>query len=193
LIRSNLLGNKESESYSDEDGLSQSSQAKDWSAKLCKQWMGAAPDLAGTLYIDGHVRVYNGSQTKLPRHHVARQRLCLRATTDYWVNAMDGQPFFVVNTAVDPGLIQVLGNEIVPRLENDIPNQPDADQLAEDPLLHRFTVVFDREGYSPKLFSRMKKKRIACLSYHKFPGDDWSEDEFITYAVELINQQIVKL
>ncbi len=173
--------------------LSQSSQAKNWSANLCQRWMGAAPELAGTLYIDGHVRVYNGSQTKLPRHHVARQRLCLRATTDYWVNAMDGQPFFVVNTAVDPGLIQVLEKEIVPRLENDIPNQPNADQLAEDPLLHRFTVVFDREGYSPKLFSRMKKKRIACLSYHKFPGDDWSEDEFTTYAVELVNQEIVKL
>jgi len=173
--------------------LSQSEQAQQWGADLCQQWMDAAPELAGTLYIDGHVRVYNGSQTKLPRHHVARQRLCLRATTDYWVNAMDGQPFFVVNTAVDPGLIQVLENEIVPRLENDVPNQPGKAQLDADPLLHRFTVVFDREGYSPKLFSRMKKKRIACLSYHKFPGEDWSKDEFTDYEVAMANQEIVKL
>jgi hypothetical protein len=43
------------------------------------------------------------------------QRLCLRATTDYWVNAMDGQPFFVVDQVVDPGLIQVIEHEIVPR------------------------------------------------------------------------------
>jgi len=45
--------------------------------------MNAAPEHAGTLYIDGHVRVYNGHQTKLPRHYVARQKLCLRATSDY--------------------------------------------------------------------------------------------------------------
>ncbi|MCG6868153.1 MAG: hypothetical protein LJE91_05305 [Gammaproteobacteria bacterium] len=43
------------------------------------------------------------------------QRLCLRATTDYWVNAMDGQPLCVVNQVVDPGLIQVIEHEIVPR------------------------------------------------------------------------------
>jgi len=46
---------------------------------------GGRPEQAGVLYIDGHVRVDNGSQTQLPRHYVARQRLCLRATTDYWV------------------------------------------------------------------------------------------------------------
>jgi hypothetical protein len=30
------------------------------------------------------------------------QRLCLRATTDYWVNAMDDQPLFVVNHLTPP-------------------------------------------------------------------------------------------
>jgi hypothetical protein len=111
--------------------------------------MAAAPEQAGVLYIDGHVRVYNGAQTQLPRHYVARQRLCLRATTDYWVNAMDGQPFFVVNQVVDPGLIQVIEQDIVPRLEQQVPAQPDASTLQADPLAHRFTLVFDREGYSP--------------------------------------------
>jgi hypothetical protein len=71
-----------------------------------------------------HVRVYHGSQTELPRHYVSREKLCLRATVDYWVNAMDGQPFFVVNKAVDPGLLQVMEKEIVPRLESEVPGQP---------------------------------------------------------------------
>jgi hypothetical protein len=53
--------------------------------------------------------------------------------------------FLVVSQAVDPGLLQVLECDIVPRLENDVPNQPSSDQLEADPLLHRFTVVFDRE------------------------------------------------
>jgi len=128
--------------------LSKTGQPEQWSAALAQRWMQAAPEQAGVLYIDSHVRVYNGEQTKLPRHYVARQRLCLRATTDYWVNAMDGQPFFVVNQVVDPGLITVIENDILPRLDRDVPGQPSAAALATDPLLHRFTVVFDREGVS---------------------------------------------
>jgi len=156
-----------------------------WSAALCERWMGAAPEQAGVLYIDGHVRVYNGGQTRLPRHYVARQRLCLRATTDYWVNAMDGQPFFVVNQVVDPGLIRVVEQEIVPRLEQRLPVQADREALAADPLHHRFTLVFDREGYSPDFLKRMKAQRIACLTYHKFPGEDWPEEEFLPAQVRL--------
>ncbi len=83
-----------------------------WGAYLCRQWMQAETDACGVFYIDGHVRVYHGAQTKLPRHHVSREKLCLRATVDYWVNAMGGQPFFFINKAVDPGLCQVLEHEI---------------------------------------------------------------------------------
>ena len=106
--------------------------------------MAEAPDSAGILYIDGHVRVYNGKQTELPRHYVSRQKLCQRATVDYWINAIDGQPFFVINKAVDPGLLQVLEEEIVPRLERDVPAQPrlfeqDADKTN---CLHRPTINF---------------------------------------------------
>jgi hypothetical protein len=173
--------------------LAQDDQPEQWSAELCERWMAAAPEQAGVLYIDGHVRVYNGSQTKLPRHYVARQRLCLRATTDYWVNAMDGQPFFVINQVVDPGLIQVLEKEIVPRLNQRVPAQLDSEQLDANPLRHRFTLIFDREGYSPALFSRMKKQRIACLTYHKFPADDWSEEEFSPHRVRLASGEIVTM
>ena len=63
---------------------------RQWSSTLAREWMEGEPESAGTLYIDGHVRVYHGSLTQLPRRYVARQRLCLRGTTDYWVNAMDG-------------------------------------------------------------------------------------------------------
>ena len=165
--------------------LAEQQQVNGWSAELCAQWMGEDPDKAAVLYVDGHVRVYHGQQTQLPRHYVARQKLCLRATTDYWVNAMDGQPFFLLNQAVDPGLLQVLEHQIVPRLEKEVPNQPSAEQLAADANLHRFTLIFDREGYSPAFQRRMKDKRIACLTYHKYPGEDWPEEEFQACEVEL--------
>jgi len=168
-------------------------QAPQWGSELSRDWMGMYPESTGTLYIDGHVRVYNGSQTELPRHHVARQRLCLRATTDYWVNAMDGQPFFMVNKPVDPGLIKVLEKEIVPRLEQEVPYQPTLFDLKKDRYVPRFTLVFDREGYSPDFMLRMWKKRIACLTYLKYPGKDWSETEFHEQKVSLVSGHVVNM
>jgi prepilin-type processing-associated H-X9-DG protein len=165
--------------------LADQDQAFSWSAELCKEWMMAGPDEASVLYVDGHVRVYHGNTKQLPKHYIARQRLCLSATADYWVNAMDGKPFFVVSQAVDPGMLQVLERDIVPRLEQDVPNQPSAEQLDADRLLHRFTVVFDREGYSPNFFAKMKERRIACLTYHKHPGEDWAKEEFLPTEVRL--------
>jgi hypothetical protein len=173
--------------------LAQDDRPAQWNAALCERWMATAPQQAGVLYIDGHVRVYHGHQSQLPRHYVARQRLCLRATTDYWVNAMDGQPFFVVNQAVDPGLIAVIEQEIVPRLEQRLPGQLLCEPPPDDPLQHRFTIVFDREGYSPDFFQRMKGKRIACLTYHKFPGADWPEEEFAPAQVRLASGEVVTM
>jgi prepilin-type processing-associated H-X9-DG protein len=173
--------------------LSDQQQVNGWSAELCAQWMGEDPEQASVLYVDGHVRVYHGDQTQLPRHYVARQKLCLRATTDYWVNAMDGQPFFLLNQAVDPGLLQVLEQQIVPRLEKEIPNQPTGEELMADAKLHRFTLIFDREGYSPAFLLRMKDKRIGCLTYHKYPGEDWPRDEFQACQVELASGACVQM
>ena len=162
--------------------ISDQQKAKSWSAALSKEWMESDTLSAGVLYVDGHTRVYHGSQTKLPRHYVARERLCLRATVDYWVNAMDGKPFFRVNQIVDHGLQDVLRREIIPVLLKDIPDQPAEEQLQSNALLHRFTVIFDREGYSPAFMLEMKNQRIAIITYHKFPKGLWDEAEFAEYT-----------
>ena len=164
-----------------------------WSAELCWQWMKAAPEQAGALYVDGHVRVYHGELAHLPRRYVAREKLCLRASVDYWVNAMDGQPFFFAHKDISSGLINALENDIVPRLLEEVPNQPSAETLEANPLLHRFTVIFDREGYSPELFLSLKNKRVACISYHKFPEKDWSTEEFHTCQVKMPSGQTVEM
>ncbi len=164
-----------------------------WSADLFRHWMEATPERASAFYVDGHVRVYNGDQTKLPKSFVSREKLCLRASVDYWVNAMDGQPFFVTYQSVDPGLINVLENQIVPRLKEEVPGQPTEEQLREDPLLHRFTVIFDRAGYSPRLIRALKEQRIACLTYKKSPGEDWPESDFLIRKVRLAMGNLVEM
>jgi hypothetical protein len=167
--------------------------AVQWSSELAREWMAGQPDHDGVYYADGHVRVYHGQLTSLPRRYVARQKLCLRGTTDYWVNALDGRPFFLVSRPVDPGLIEVLRTEIVPRLLADAPAGPTAAELAADPLRHRLTLVFDRAGYSPEFFAQLKAQRVAVLTYHKFPGQDWSVEEFSPQTLTLANGEQVTL
>ena len=95
----------------------------------------------------------------------------------------------VINKAVDPGMIKVIENDILPQLEKNLPIHVTDQALAADPLLHRFTLICDRESYSPAYFKRMKALRIACLTYHKYPGEDWPEAEFKTYQVTLPSGQ----
>jgi hypothetical protein len=165
-----------------------------WNAELAREWIARQEDAELYFYCDGHVRVYHGDQTHLPRHYVARERLCLRATTDYWINAMDGQPFLYVNKEVDPGLIATLKADVVPWLEAHVAQTPEPQRrLAEDPRAHWFTIVFDREGYSPQWFGQMQEKRIAILTYHKFPRDDWRSEEFAAHRVELSGGETVAM
>jgi hypothetical protein len=168
--------------------------AKEWNAQLAKEWMARSDAADLYFYCDGHVRVYHGEKTQLPRHYVSRERLCLRATVDYWVNAMDGQPFLYLNKEVDPGLIQTLKNDVVPWLEQLVPKTSEQEQrLATDLRAHWFTLVFDREGYSPELFEELFKKRIAILTYQKFPKDDWPAEQFAAHRVELAGGQTVTM
>ena len=176
------------------DTLSADNAAERWAAYLSEKWMQDDPDEAGTLYIDGHQRVYNGKLTKLPRRYIARQRLCLRATTDYWVNDAIGRPFFLIEKPVDPGLLKTLDLDIVPRLLKDVPNQPSQIQLQQNPYACRFVLVFDREGYSPVFFRKMwQEHRIACITYHKFPGDPWPEAWFKTKEVVMPSGEKVSM
>ena len=165
-----------------------------WNAALAKEWITQQNATELYFYCDGHVRVYHGEQTPLPRHYVARERLCLRATTDYWINAMDGQPFLYVNKEVDPGLITTLKQDVIPWLEVNVVKTPEQDKcLGEDPRAPWFTLVFDREGYSPELFQYLWQKRIAVLTYHKFPQEQWRQQEFLAHRVAVASGETVSM
>lgn len=154
-----------------------------WMKELAKTWMGDDPAEAGYLYVDGHVRVYNGDTARLPRRYVSRQRLCLRGTTDYWINDALGRPFFVVTKAVTEGLADVLLKEIVPELLAGVPGQPTAAALAADPGLYRFVIIFDREGATHHLVSALWEQRIAVITYRKNVQEAWPADEFLAEEV----------
>jgi hypothetical protein len=124
-----------------------------WSETLSRKWIHGDESFEGALYVDGHVNLYYGSQTQMSKRFVSRMRLCLSGSTDYWINDRTGQPFFVVHKTINEGMLQVLKDEIIPRLDKDVPGQPTAEELSADPTLHRYMLVFDREGYSVDFLS----------------------------------------
>ena len=106
----------------------------------------------GFLYVDGHVRVYHG-QHALPKAHVARMRISMPATSDYWVNDSSGDPLLVVTAQANAGLVKMLLGIL--------------DQVRGLAGKRRLTVVFDRGGFSPKLFQQIIAAGFDLLTYRK--------------------------
>lgn len=127
-------------------------RAAQFGEALAQRRIARRGEVLGFLYVDGHVRVYHGHH-RLPKAHVARMRLSMPATTDYWVNDATGDPLFVVTAEANAGLVKMLPGllEQVRRLVGQ----------------RRITVVFDRGGFSPKLFQQMLAAGFDLLTYRK--------------------------
>jgi transposase len=119
---------------------------------LAQQRVAARGAAVGFLYIDGHVRVYHGKHA-LPKAHVARMRISMPATSDYWVNDMTGDPLFVVTAPANAGLVRMLPGLL--------------EQIRGLAGRRRLTIVFDRGGFSPKLFQQILAKGFDLLTYRK--------------------------
>ena len=154
-----------------------------WASSLSQSWITEdAPEL---YYIDGHVQVYHGYLANLGKKHVSRQRLCLPGVMEFWVNASDGSPYFFVTAQVNEKMQQILSDRIIPQL---LKLHPISDQrksvMAECPDEPLFTLVFDREAYSPHFFAHLwDKHRIAVITYRKKVTDRWNESLFTDYTV----------
>jgi transposase len=127
-------------------------RAADFGHALAAKRVALRGEAVGFLYVDGHVRVYHGKRV-LPKTHVARMRLSMPATSDYWVNDMEGDPLFVVTAEANAGLVKMLPGIL--------------DEVRSLIGERRVTVVFDRGGYSPKLFRKLIDSGFDILTYRK--------------------------
>ena len=177
-----------------------------WQSALARTWASEHDEDWATLAVDGHVKVYTGRNGRLPKHFVARQKLCLPASVSYWINALGGAPLLCLHKALDPKLVKALEHDVVPQLQ-ELGVLPHAacDLTGPHAGAPALTLVFDREGWSPDLFQRLARRGIACITWHKnFKGDDWPQEQFrglevpihgpagtSTTTVELAEQRIV--
>jgi DNA-binding NarL/FixJ family response regulator len=130
----------------------------------------------GFLYVDGHVRAYHGKHT-IPKAYVTRARLAAPATTDYWVNDKRGDPLFVVTAAANAALTRML--PIVLR---------EVRQLLGSK--RRATVVFDRGGWSPKLFRELLALGFDILTYRKGRTRRIAEARFTQHKAKLDGRRV---
>jgi hypothetical protein len=120
---------------------------------LARQRLAQQQEALAFLYVDGHVREYHGQESlakaKKPQSPVART-----ATTDYWVHDAMGSPLLVVTSEMNAALTQVLQG-ILEQVK------------ALVPAGQRLTVLFDRGGFSPKLFRLLIDSGVDVITYRK--------------------------
>ena len=160
---------------------------------LIDQWYSDEQKQDGEfLYIDGHQRIYYGSKANLPAKYISRQKLCLSATTEYWVNDAQGMPVMMVMGELTEKLQTAIEQYIIPQMQ-----QTSLLKLLEEPELEerpQCTFIFDREAYEPDFFVRLwNQHRIAVITYRKNVKDSWDENEFKPHDTKVLNQTIIML
>jgi hypothetical protein len=145
-------------------------RAQQLGAQLARLRVAQRGHLMGFLYVDGHVRAYHG-QRPISQTYVARRHLAMPATTDYWINDQAGDPLLVITGELHAALSKAF---------------PDLLQQVRAVVgTRRVTIVFDRGGWSPKLFRHMIEDGFDILTYRKGKSRRIHERRFVRRRAKL--------
>src|SRR5207253_1034537 len=99
------------------------------------------------------VREYSG-KAELAKAKKAQRSVATAAATDTWLHDANGEPLLVVTSEMNAGLTAVLE-----ALVTEVKTLVAAGQ--------RLTVLFDRGGWSPRLFARLHALGVDVIAYRK--------------------------
>jgi hypothetical protein len=150
--------------------------AEQLGAELARLRVDQRGHLMGFLYVDGHVRAYHGERAISSNAYVPRRHLAMPASTDYWINDRSGDPLLVMTGEVDAALTKAL-----PRVLREVR------ELVGERWV---TIVFDRGGWSPKLFAAMIKDGFDVLTYRKGRSRRINERRFIRRRAEFDGRRV---
>jgi transposase-like protein len=150
-------------------------RAEQFGQELARLRVETRGETLGFLYVDGHVRVYHGKH-HLPKAHVTRMRISLPATSDYWINDQVGDPLFMVTAKANASLVQVLPDLLAQTRK----------LMGDRPI----TIVFDRGGWSPALFSKLESDGFHILTYRKGEADPIAEWKFTLHKAKLDGHEV---
>ncbi len=148
--------------------LAETSQAGELIAALAAHHLNTTgpggEGLAAVLYVDGHVRAYQGTK-KIGKLYSTRLKFPVPATEETWVSDGHGAPVFLVMAAPGASLAAEL-RRILPELRAIIGDA------------RRVLVGFDRGGWSPALFAHMAGAGFDPLTWRKGKTEDIQESLF---------------
>lgn len=128
-------------------------RSADLVATMAAAHLQANEDLPGIFHVDGHVRAYHG-RSRLPKAHLARARLAMPGIVDTWVTDARGDGVMVWTGPPGAALSSEL-HRAMAEIRSLV--GPDA----------RPTLVFDRGGWSPKVFAEIITAGFHILTYRK--------------------------
>lgn len=150
--------------------------SQEFGRELARRRIAERGRMMGFLYIDGHVRAYHG-QHPIPKAYLARTRLAVPGTTDYWVNDKQGEPLFVVTAEANAAMTRML-EPILEEVRTLIGPR------------RRVTIVFDRGGWSPKLFQKLLAMGFDILTYRKGRMRRIAEKRFVGRTAKLDGRMV---
>lgn len=150
--------------------------SQEFGRELARRRIAARGRMMGFLYIDGHVRAYHG-QHPIPKAYLARTRLAVPGTTDYWVNDKQGEPLFVVTAEANAAMTRML-EPILEEVRTLIGPR------------RRVMIVFDRGGWSPKLFQKLLAMGFDILTYRKGRVRRVAEKRFVGRTAKLDGRSV---
>lgn len=123
----------------------------------------------GVLYFDGHFIPYYGERN-VHKGFFTQRRLAVSGHNQFFLNDASGRPiFFWLKSA----------NNTLRKMIPDIINQ-----IRELTGQERFTIVFDRSGFSKKLFRELDKEGITFITYLCGAKERVGSEAFNRYMIE---------
>jgi hypothetical protein len=145
------------------DELSQQRRAVHLGTLLARHWLAVGLVNASYLYVDGHVKVYNGTRL-VPEVWNSHRRMPLPGIVQYFVNDLRGRPLVVVTEEVRGNLAKSLPS-VIAAVRKVVGDQ-------------RFTVIFDRGGYDGQLFAWLVEQGLEFITYQR--GEVHLDDDLFT-------------
>lgn len=136
-------------------------------AQMAERRIRANRDACAVLYVDGHVRQYHGRR-RVSKRFVTRRGLAAPAIEDWWVHDAQCSPVLKIPGRPDRSMVAM-----IPDIVKDV-----RQWIGDD---RELTIIFDRAGWSPKLFAQLALLGVRVITYRKgkrraYPLDEFDQD-----------------
>ena len=122
------------------------------SEELFRRYLALEPVWEGLYYVDGHFCPYYG-QHPTPQGWNPQRRLAMHGHTDVYVHDARGRALFFLSQPLNNSLARAIAGVV--------------EQIRRVHSSGAFTLVFDRGGYSGKLFRWLNAQGIGFITYLK--------------------------